>query len=123
MEVRDMSILKTLIVAAGLAAATGALAGPTRLSDSQYLAAARCDGLYTSPALGKVDASAINQVMKSEGSARDAAVLDRADQVRDDAKREARNASPTSRAALVAERDGACQTLASAGQSGAQAAR
>jgi hypothetical protein len=117
-----MSILKSLIVAAGVAAAAGAMAGTERLTDSQYLAAARCEGLYNSPALGKVDAAAIDKVMKSESAYRDPAILDRGESVRDAAKHEARSASPTTRTALTAERDGACQTYASIGV-GNQAAK
>lgn len=118
-----MSILKSLIVAtAGVAIAASAMAGTERLSDSQYLAAARCEGLFNSPSLGKVDASAIDKVMKSESNYRDPAILDRGENVRDAAKHEARAASPTTRAQLTAERDGACQTYASIAV-GAQAAK
>ena len=118
-----MSILKSLIVAAaGVTVAASAMAGTERLTDSQYLAAARCDGLYNSPALGKVDASGMDKVFKTETNYRDPAIVDRGESVRDNAKHEARDGSAASRAALTAERDGACQTYASSGV-GSQAAK
>ena len=111
-----MSILKSLIVAtAGVAVAASAMAASSeRLTDSQYLAAARCDGLYNSPSLGKVDASGMDKVFRTETSYRDPAIIDRGESVRDNAKHEARDGSAASRAVLTAERDGACQVYASA---------
>lgn len=103
-------------IAAGAAAlATAAFASGPKLSDSQYLAAAHCQGLFASKSLGSVDASAINAMMKSEGASRTPAVLDRADDARNQAMSQASHAGPAVRSQLVSERDGACQTWAKAG--------
>jgi hypothetical protein len=104
-----MTVFKGFVIAATLASATGAFAGPTQLSDSQYLAMARCDGLASSPALGKDNASAIDAVFKAQGEHRLPEVTDQADEARSDAIREAGHAGPQGKAALVAERDGVCQ--------------
>jgi hypothetical protein len=106
-----MSILKALIVVAPLVLSTAAVAGPDRLTDSQYIAAARCQALMASSALGPVDTHAVNTVMKNEGASRSPAVSERADDVRAQADRAARHAGPDSKATLIAERDGPCQSL------------
>ena len=103
-----MSGLRALIAIAAAATATTAFAGGSHLTDAQYLAAAHCQGLYDSHNLGPVDASGIDAVMRTEGRDRVGDVLDRADQARDQALREASHAGPGMRAALVSERDGAC---------------
>ena len=61
-----MSMLKVLTVAA-LAVSTAAAAHPV-LSDAQYLAAARCQALMSSPALGKVDTQMIDLVLRTEAA-------------------------------------------------------
>jgi len=107
-----MSMLNGFIVAAALAASTAAVAQPAHLTDTQYLAAARCRALIASPALGKGDTSAIDSVLKTEGRSRVGAVYDRVDQVQSDAASAARRAEGEQKAKLVAERDGACQVYA-----------
>ena len=104
-----MSILKGFVIAASLAASTAVFAAPTQLSDAQYLAAARCQGLLTSSALGKQDASAIDRFMTSQERGRQSQVIDRADEARADAAREASHAGPHEKADLISERDGVCQ--------------
>ncbi len=104
-------MIKQLIVVASLAAASATIASaaPTRLNDAQYVAAARCQALISSPVLGKGDTSVIDAVLKSEGRDRTEIVYDRADEARADAAREARHAGAAARAELTAERDGVCQ--------------
>jgi hypothetical protein len=119
MEERDMSGLGTLIAIAALASTGAALAAPTHLNDSQYIAAAHCQGLYESRSLGAVDASQINSVMKSEGASRTLDVADRADQARIEAKRSADHAGSLMKSQLSSERDGACQVWAHGGGAGA----
>jgi hypothetical protein len=122
MEERDMSGLGNLIAIAALASTGAALASPTHLNDSQYIAAAHCQGLFESRSLGSVDASQINSVMKSEGATRSSDVADRADQARMDAKRSADHAGSLMKAQLSSERDGACQVWAHGGGAGAPGA-
>jgi hypothetical protein len=108
-----MSIINGFIVVAALAASTVAVAQPAQISDTQYLAVARCRALIASPALGKQDTSAIDSVLKAQGRARVSEVIDRADEVQSDASRAARRAEGEQKAKLVAERDGVCQVFAS----------
>ena len=117
-----MSVITNIAIAAALITATGVSAGTTHLTDAQYLAAARCQGLFDSHKLGPVDASGINKMMDREGDYRQPAVADRADEARNDAEREADHAGALGRQALVSERDGACQVWASDGRSQTAAA-
>ena len=107
-----MSGLGNLIAIAALASTGAALAAPSHLNDSQYLAAAHCQGLFDSHALGAVDASGINAVMKSEGASRLPEIAARADEARGAARRSADHAGALMKSQLAAERDGACQVWA-----------
>ncbi len=108
-----MSMLKGFVIAATLAASTSVFASaPARISDAQYLAVARCDGLADSKALGASDAAAMDSVYKDQGKGRAPAIAERADDERSAAIRQADHSGPTVRAGLVSERDGACQALA-----------
>src|SRR5579863_4254414 len=112
------NLTAAVAIAAGAAAlATAAFASGPRLSDSQYIAAAHCQGLFASKSLGAADASAINSMMKSEGAYRTPDVLDRADGVRSQAMSKANHAGAGTRSDLISERDGACQTWAKVGDS------
>ena len=62
-----MSGLANLFAIAALASTSAAFAAPTHLSDSQYLAAAHCQGLYDSRSLGAADASGINARHTNDG--------------------------------------------------------
>ena len=115
-----MSIHKVLILAvAAMSVGAGAMAAPTRLNDAQYLAAARCSGLMAAPALGVGDGGSLSALLKAEGRGRMPVVADRAEQMRDDARREAGHAGAQGRAGLIAERDGVCRSLAGLSGSGA----
>jgi hypothetical protein len=107
-----MSGLGNLIAIAALASTGAAMAAPTQLSDSQYIAAAHCQGLFDSRSLGAVDASGINAVMKSQGATRLPDVLSRADEARAEARRSADHAGSLMKSQLASERDGACQVWA-----------
>lgn len=113
MQVSSLSSLALaglLVVAAGVAAVTPASATESRqLSDSAYLAAARCAGLAAG--LGS-DAAAFNKVVDDQSSGREPFVAERAATTRDDAARQAKHAGPDMKAHLTAERDGACQAYA-----------
>jgi hypothetical protein len=106
-----MSMLKALIMVGPLVLATAAVAGPDKFSDSQYIAAARCQALMSSSNLGAVDMHGVDAVMKMEGATRSPAVADRADTARSQAQRAASHAGPDGKGALIAERDGPCHDL------------
>ncbi|MDQ2861029.1 MAG: hypothetical protein M3T55_09965 [Pseudomonadota bacterium] len=111
-------MLKTLVVAASLAACSAAplaaWAAPAHLNDSQYLAAVRCQALVASRALGKGDTAALDAMLKSQTAGRPSGLQDRAEGVRAAAVLQAGHAGPTEKAELVAERDGVCQALTGA---------
>ena len=111
-------MFKTFIAVAALAATTGAMAAPSQMSDAQYLGAVRCQALMSSQVLGKSDTAGIDAVVKAQSAARISAIFDRADDVRSNARRQASHADASERAALMAERNGACQTWASNAGSG-----
>ena len=118
-----MSALRTAVAAVAMLAGvstlgTAAVASDAHLTDSQYIAAAHCQGLFDSHSLGPVDASGINSLVKSEGAYRTPDVLDRADNAKTDAMGKASRAGALARSGLVAERDGACQVWAKAGNAG-----
>jgi hypothetical protein len=104
-------MLKTLTLIAALAAATAGVAASARLTDVQFLKAARCEALMTSPALGGGDGAGIKAVVKAQRAGRVAYIYDKADQVREDAERQIRHAQAEQKASLIAERDGACQAF------------
>jgi hypothetical protein len=114
-----MSILKALIIAAPLALSTAAMAAPDLLTDSQYIAASRCQALMASSYLGREDTKDIDAAMRVQGARRLPAVADRAEDARAQADSAARHAGPYSKAALIAERDGPCQTLLAHGATSA----
>ncbi|HEY5289130.1 MAG TPA: hypothetical protein VIJ59_03755 [Caulobacteraceae bacterium] len=112
-----MSALRNIVTGGALLAgaavlATTATASATHLTDSQYIAAAHCQGLSNSRALGETDSSGINALMKSEGAYRVPEISDRADDAKTRAMSMAAHASPAVRSELVSERDGACQVWA-----------
>ena len=108
---------RSLIVVASLAISTPVLASSNHLTDVQYLQAARCQALFTSPALGKSDSHVIDALVKKESVGRLSAIDDRADDMKSDAARAARSGSATEKAALIAERDGVCTAYNSASAS------
>jgi len=112
---RNFAVAATLFAGA-VALATAALASGPKLSDSQYLAAAHCQGLFAAKALGPVDATPFNAMMKSEGAYRSPEISDRADEARRAARLQADDAGPGARSELISERDGACQVWARSGQ-------
>jgi hypothetical protein len=107
------------LVAAGLA--TAALAQPARLSDAQYIAAAKCQALMATPALGRQDTRGIDAYMRAQGAGRSDLAQVLADEARDRAEQSARHAGGFAKAELVAERDGACRALGGGGMMAAAA--
>ncbi|MGA0599683.1 hypothetical protein ACO2Q3_03160 [Caulobacter sp. KR2-114] len=109
-----MLISKTLMAIAALATAGAAVAAPasSRMSDVQFLQLNRCAGLVASQQLGGGDGKLVDAVIREQSRGRDPYIMERADQMRDDAATAAQHASGDYRAKLVAERDGVCQNLA-----------
>lgn len=104
-----MRIATTIIaLTVAAAAAAPAFAQPGRLTDVEYLQAARCAGLASSDALGAMDSASIEALMKAQGRGRAEFIADKASQITADAKRAAKKAGAERRAALIAERDSAC---------------
>ena len=87
-------MINKLIVAIAAFAAAGAASAHPQLSDAQYLSAARCQALMGSAALGRMNTSEIDKALDKASSGRMQMVNDRADQVREDAHRQAAHAGP-----------------------------
>jgi hypothetical protein len=96
-----------LFVAASAFAGAATAQNPGDLSDVAYIAAARCEGLAQG---AKVDTSAIKKMLVNQEGARSQAILDKADEVRQDARRQASRAQGFMLQSVNAELSGACQT-------------
>lgn len=110
MRLSDLTPLPFAILmgVAGIAAAvTPAAAAPsTPLTDTAYLALARCAGI--SHGLGS-DATALDKRLDDEGAGREAFVTDKANQTRDETARAVKRAGVDAKAHFTAERDGTCK--------------
>ncbi len=104
-----MRIITAAVIAAtavsGLTA-TAAFAAEGRLSDSQFIKAARCAGLAGADA-GKFDA-----LVKANKRGRADFVIDKAMTARSDAARQVRSAREGGQAEIAAELAGVCASLA-----------
>jgi hypothetical protein len=110
-----MSIIKTLVVMAPLALSTAAMAAPSHFTDTQFVAASRCQALMASTELGRQDTHEIDALLKAQERSRAVAVIDLAQTAREDAVRAARHAGAYGKASLIAERDGACRAFTGEG--------
>ena len=109
-----MRLLAGFIVAASIGGALGGAAvaaEPTRISDADFVQAARCVGLASSPALGSSDGAALKALVKSQGWGREPFILDKADETQREARLQADRAGPETKARLNAELTGACAAL------------
>ncbi len=104
-----MSTFKAFALIAPLALSSAALAAPAHVTDAQYIAAARCQGLMASASLGRQDTRGIDALVNAEGGIRTGDVFDRGEEARDEAARAARHAGAYEKSVLVAERDGVCR--------------
>ena len=108
--------MKTLLISAtllALAGATAVSAQPAeRLSDSQFVKAARCKGLAKADG---IDVKAVDAVIKANKRGRADWIIDKAMNAQDEAQAEASRADDTRKAELIAERNGACQAFGVAG--------
>ena len=94
-----------------LSALAGAAFAADRLSDTDYVHAARCIGLAEASG---VDTSALKSVLKAQSRGRMDFVVDRADTARRDAGRQIKKATGEDLGRLTTERDSACAELVSA---------
>ena len=100
------TIVPGLAVAAAVLAAATTVAASDRLSEAAYLKAARCQGLAHAAALGPVDTTGIDAVMKVQAQGRDVRLRNQARVARAEAQESAAN--PANRSRLVQERDTRC---------------
>ena len=105
------AFLTVIAAAIGCAAATQALAAPTRLTDVQYMQASRCLGLMTSKALATPDAGPLAKYLQSQDWARSDYIESKADEMRQEAQHEASSRDAGLLTRLTAERDGACHAF------------
>lgn len=104
-------LASVIIIAAAVAAATTASAQGARLSDVQYIKAARCAGLASAETLGSTDGSAFDAMLKAQSRGRESYILDKADSARKGALKAAARADDGAKVNLIAERDGACKSF------------
>ncbi len=105
---RNLKIAFVAVLA--LSAAAPAFAAD-RISDSDLLRASRCLGLAKAANLGAVDAKALEAYVKTQRKGRDPGLRDRSDTTEKTAQDQGSSASGDRKAALQAERDGACKAL------------
>lgn len=107
-----MNISKSKIAIVSLVAAASALAGaasaqnPERMSDVAFIAASRCEGLAQG---AKVDTAAITKLLNVQDNDRIDYVRDKAEQARQDAKRQAAHAQGYTQEQVNAELSGSCK--------------
>lgn len=99
------------VLTLSLSAVAGASQAADRLSDTDYVHAARCVGLAEASG---VDASALKSVLKAQSRGRMDFIVERADDARRDASRELKKATGADLGRLTNERDSACAQLARA---------
>jgi hypothetical protein len=107
-----MSFSTSKIAMISLVAAVSALAGAAsaqgaeRMSDVAFIAASRCEGLAQG---AKVDVSSIKSLLVNQDDNRNSYIRDKAEQAREDAKRQATNAQGYTQEQVNAELSGACK--------------
>ena len=103
-----------IVVGLGLMAAlcaTAASARPAKLTDVAYMQAARCAGLADSGKFSGADAASLTALLKDQSQGRMDYVLQKADDLRRDAKRQADRADDYMKAKLSAEVSGPCAQI------------
>ncbi len=90
--------------------ATSASAAPSHLTDAAYLQAARCVGLASSKSMG-ADPKAMEAWLQAQSTGRPAFILDKGDEMQQQAKRQADRADDLVKPRLQAELAGECATL------------
>jgi hypothetical protein len=95
---------------------TAAYAQP-KLTDVQYVQAARCAGLVEGSG---GDVAALNAILNTQSRSREAFIAERAANYRSEAARAIRKATGAKLAGLTTERDRTCATLVTTAQAGGQ---
>lgn len=99
-----MRILTAAVILATAATSTAAFA-QARLTDSQFIKAARCSGLAGE------DAGRFDSIVDANKRGRAAFVIDKAMSAKDAAARQARRAGEGAKAQIQAELSGVCASL------------
>jgi hypothetical protein len=103
-----MRITAALVALAAATAATTAVAQPNvRLSDVDYMQAARCAGIASADS--SIDTASIDSLLKEQSRGRVAYISDKADEMRSTAARSAKRANGYAKERLNAELGGACK--------------
>jgi hypothetical protein len=92
------------------ATAFAASAEPAHLNDVQFIAANRCLGLMGAKATDP-DAATLGRLVQAESAGRTGFVYDRADQAREDGRRDAGRTGAYMTAKVAEERDGLCHAF------------
>ena len=90
----------------------GAAAAAARLTDTQYVQAARCQALASATSLGGSSPNAFDTLMRDQERGRTEMAYDAAQDAKQNAAHQARVAGTYEKTQLTAERDGPCRVLA-----------
>ncbi len=103
-----MRTIAAIVLAAAAATATTAFAQPdSRLSDAEYMQAARCAGLASADLT--TDTAPVETLLKAQGFGRMAFITEQADHIKADAAHVARRAKGPMKEKLSAELAGPCK--------------
>ena len=109
--------MKTIIMAAAIATAlTGVAQAAPKVTDNQFLQAARCRGLASSEGLGQLNTQAVDLLLRTEGYPRPLAVKLSANTKIKAAQTEGDKATGAKKEKLLAERQGACASWLKGGE-------
>jgi hypothetical protein len=100
--------MKTLITATLVAASLAGVAHASPVTNLQFLEAARCRGLAGSENLGKLDTTALDAFLRTEGGSRELATRVSAQKKIQAASKEADGADGEKKTKLLAERESLC---------------
>ena len=98
--------IASAIAAASTFAGAASAQNPERMTDVAFIAANRCEGLAQG---SKIDVSSIRKLLDAQGNQRSQYILEKADEARDDAKRQAAHAEGYNQQTVSAELSGGCQ--------------
>jgi hypothetical protein len=109
MNARHATVLISMLFVAGAvsAASSAQAAEQDHWSDSAYLTASQCAGLAKG---SKMDTAKLDAKLKKQGGWRVGYISDRADDLRAEAQKRARDAAGDQRQAVDAQLAGECQT-------------
>ncbi|WP_425996218.1 hypothetical protein [Caulobacter sp. DWR1-3-2b1] len=109
--------MKTIIMAAAIATAlTGVAQAAPKVTDNQFLQAARCRGLASSEGLGQLNTQAVDLLLRTEGYPRPLAVKLSSNTKIKAAQTEGDKATGAKKEKLLAERQGACASWLKGGE-------